>query len=331
SGDGRVNVIPNLSALHILFIREHNRIVDKLSKLNPLWNDERLYQEGRKIVAAYMQHFTYDEYLPRVLNGAYMSRYKLHVYPGARNRDYNQERNPGIFNVFAVAAFRFGHSQISDHQSLANEDGSINEHGPDMHVSGTKPSIFDKGVRDLLFLDKHGHSLDLPALNIQRGRDHGIPSYTEWRKRLGLSEVRTFNPKDPFGLKHHTVEAAQLLEKAYAGRVKDIDLYAGAMSETHLPGADVGPVFSKLIAMQFRQLKIGDRFWYENGQKRIGFTKGDCEWLGSIVKNGSTGTCEDGCNECRCMNGAASFIKKITCPPLYICTDAWIRTRMFHE
>ena len=52
----------------------------------------------------------------------------------------------------------------------------------------------------------------------------------------------------------------------------DIDLYVGAMLETHLPGASVGPVFAHLIARQFRALKEGDRFWFENGQFTEGIT-----------------------------------------------------------
>ena len=61
-GDSRANEQPGLTAFHTVWVREHNRLAKELSYLNPHWDDERLYQEARKINIAEMQHITYNEW-----------------------------------------------------------------------------------------------------------------------------------------------------------------------------------------------------------------------------------------------------------------------------
>lgn len=46
---------------------------------------------------------------------------------------------------------------------------------------------------DHLFTSAHAVSLDLAAMNVQRGRDHGIPGYTEWRTVCNMSKPETFD------------------------------------------------------------------------------------------------------------------------------------------
>ena len=111
-GDSRVSEQPGLAAMHTIFLREHNRLAARLKRVNPHWNDEVLYQEGRHIMSAIMQHITYNEFLPRVIGWNYMNLYNLRVNTEGYTKDYDSTCNPGIFNEFATAAFRFGHSLI---------------------------------------------------------------------------------------------------------------------------------------------------------------------------------------------------------------------------
>ena len=62
-----MNQQPDLMVTHTVFQRQHNRLATQLAELNPNWDDERLYQEARRILIAQMQHITYKEWLPMVI------------------------------------------------------------------------------------------------------------------------------------------------------------------------------------------------------------------------------------------------------------------------
>jgi len=60
----------------------------------------------------------------------------------------------------------------------------------------------------------------------------------------------------------------------YYSHPDDIDLFPGGLAETPIPGSRMGPTFACINARQFQELKVGDRFWYENDFPGIGFTVG---------------------------------------------------------
>lgn len=65
--------------------------------------------------------------------------------------------------------------------------------GASRTLTKEKTSQLVDDVRNLLVLDPSGQvKLDLFSLNIQRGRDHGLPTYNDARSAFGLSRVKTF-------------------------------------------------------------------------------------------------------------------------------------------
>uniref|UniRef100_A0A8D8S818 Chorion peroxidase n=1 Tax=Cacopsylla melanoneura TaxID=428564 RepID=A0A8D8S818_9HEMI len=294
TGDARANENTHLTSMHLLLARQHNTLARQLATLNPDWDDETVYQESRRILAAQMQHVTYNEFLPVLLGPALMTKLKLSPQSSGYSQDYNPNVDPTISNNFATSAFRFAHTLIPGlmkmvandtssveyvelHKMLFNPYEIYSEQGLDKTLQGAMntnveraDNYFTTQLTQHLFEQvgsKVPYGLDLVSLNIQRGRDHGLPGYPKWRKYCGLSEPKSFDD-----LKDHVdEESLELLSKTYK-TVDDIDMYTGGLSEKPLEGGMLGPTMTCLIANQFVRMKSGDRYWYETGDQPQAFT-----------------------------------------------------------
>ncbi len=111
-----MNVSPYMVVTQTVILREHNRIASELRDLNLHWDDERLYQETRRIVIAQWQHIIYNEFLPVIIGRSKMQELGLLPLQKGFSRDYDENLNPTILNEFAGAAFRFGHSLVPGKQ-----------------------------------------------------------------------------------------------------------------------------------------------------------------------------------------------------------------------
>ncbi len=271
AGDFRANEQVGLTAMHTLFVREHNHWAARIREVAPELDGDGVYQHARAIVGAEMQAITYREFLPLLLGRDALRRY----------RGYRPEVDAGIANVFSTAAYRFGHSMLSPrllrfdaegqeiaagHLSLADAFFDPQEtvlHGIEPVLRGLASQraqeidnyLIDE-VRNFLFGPPGSGGFDLASLNIQRGRDHGLPGYNQVREAYGLEPATDFADvnEDP------TVQAN--LAAAYDS-VDDLDLWVGGLAEAHSRGALVGETFFTILKDQFERLRAGDRFWYQ--------------------------------------------------------------------
>ncbi|XP_052710144.1 heme peroxidase 2-like [Crassostrea angulata] len=296
AGDRRVNQQPALISLQTIWHREHNRIAKKLKTVNPKWNDETLFQETRKIVGAMIQHITYHSYLQEILGNDIMNKFDLKPKSSGYFTEYNAKFKAMIRNVFSTAAFRFGHSMINDKLSyhptkafstnvmsdlrnivlkpdwIYRKDGGVGAVTKGLYETNAQSVDMRKSyeVTRHLFEAGPGTGIDLAAINIQRGRDHGLAPYNVWRSVCQLQPATTFTT-GAGGLVDHPQDAVLALKSIYKS-VDDIDLFTGGVSEKPLPGAQVGPLFACIIGLQFKALKYGDRFYYENDDRNVKFT-----------------------------------------------------------
>ncbi len=269
AGDIRANEQVGLTALHTLFVREHNRLAETIASQDPDLSGHEIFELARKIVGAQMQVITYSEFLPLLLG-----RGAIGPYGG-----YDPRVDPTIANEFSTAAYRFGHTMLSPsllrvdslgaEQPLSLRDAFFNpslisEQGISGLLRGLARQAAQKvdaklvdEVRNLLFGAPGGPVRDLAALNIQRGRDHGLPSYNVIRSAYGLPPAESFADvtSDP--------AVQEALGLAYAG-IEDLDIWTGGLAEDHVAGAMVGETFHTIIADQFLRLRDGDRYWFEN-------------------------------------------------------------------
>lgn len=270
SGDERANENPNLIALHTLFTREHNSICDQVLRAFPKYSDEKVYQLARKIVAAEFQAIVYHEFLPAVM-GRRLPRY----------RGYKPHVPAAISNAFSTVGFRVGHTMINPRITAITGSGkrktrllrhaffspkAFREHGMENLLRGvmaTRAAEVDARitpeVRDFLFGTDTSKvvQLDLAALNIQRGRDQGIPRYNRVRRHYGLKPVRRFNQ-----ITRNRAVATKL--RLVYGNVHRVDAWIGGIAEDHMAGASLGPLFYRIWKREFKRLRNGDRFYFEN-------------------------------------------------------------------
>ncbi|HIB65325.1 MAG TPA: hypothetical protein EYO33_09485 [Phycisphaerales bacterium] len=274
AGDRRANENLALASMQTLFMREHNRLAGELAQKYPGASDEEIYQSARKVVGAQIQKITFDEFLPSLLG-----KDALPAYEG-----YKPDTDAGIHNIFASAAFRMGHSQVSRAIRRIEENGDetqhghlclragyhqaserlISEGGVDPVLRGLSEYLQEKtdtriidDLRNFLFGAPGHGGLDLASVNIQRGRDHGLPSFNAVREAYGLEPVSDFSQLSD---EKAVVDALKSVYKS----PDELDPWVGFLAEKHDADASVGPTLKKVLADQFTRLRDGDRFFYKN-------------------------------------------------------------------
>ncbi|XP_014367783.2 peroxidase isoform X1 [Papilio machaon] len=316
AGDPRINQNPELAVLQTMLLKEHNRKADTLSQMNGRWDDDKIFQETRRIIIAMYQQINYYEFLPILLGRDNMLENKI-IYedPTDYINDYNNEISAGITNEFTTAAFRYFHTLIRGRLDIVKENRNLERtlrlsdwynrpsvieepdafdglaRGLSYQPEDKADQYFDEETTQYLFRGNSTKGSDLRAIDIQRGRDHRLASYVALRRYCGLSVPKTFDDLSEYISKSNIKKLKSLYKL-----VDDIDLTVGGALEKHARGALMGPTYLCISLIQFYKIRTGDRFFYENGNnKNIAFTPSQ---LATIRKGSSLArlVCDNGIN-----------------------------------
>lgn len=306
-GNPRGNENTFLLTMGTLWFRFHNAVAEKMcarfgteaagsrdSSSMRIWNEERIFNEARKLVIAVHQHIIVNNWLPEWLGSP---------LPGYKGWDASID--PGIATEFQSAAMRFGHtlvtaggyrrqgapscdvnkvqfdmgglrhtvSGVRTCNSFWNPQEALVQDGIEPMIMGLssqaaerEDNVIVEDLRGRVFGPLEFSRRDLMAVNIQRGRDHAIPDYKTARRHLGLDA--NFSTFEEMGQK--TSEFlyderrdlySSILPELYGNSTDDVDMWVGGLLETT---DRPGELFQTIIRDQFRRIRDGDRFWFEN-------------------------------------------------------------------
>ncbi|XP_044731153.1 dual oxidase 2-like [Chrysoperla carnea] len=300
-GNPRGNENPYLLTFGVIWFRWHNFLAKCLTKRNPDWSDERIFNEARKWTIASQQQIIFYEWLPEFLHDSLSeSTYKA----------YNPTIDPQIEQLFQSAAFPFGHTlvpsavKLRDYRSkgCSNMEYKIrtcnNYWTPNEAITydynGDKVMDIDRLILGMTYQpsekedseiveDLRGNVFgplefsrrDLMALNIQRGRDHGLPSYEDALKAYNVECKFCDKFKKTYKEKLDTIKTSN---DNWSN--DDIDVWVGGILETRSFGP--GPLFKAIILDQFTRIRDGDRFWFENKYNML-FTENDIQRIKKLT------------------------------------------------
>lgn len=289
AGDVRANENTPLLIMQTLFVREHNFWADSFAGQG--LSDDDVYQRARAIVCAEIQQITYRDFIPVLLGPNALTPYA----------GYNEAVDPRVSIIFSTAGFRLGHTQLPGTLRLLNkrnvaiandvlgqtifQPNLITASGLEPWLRGLANDTAEaldtnviSAIRSFLVGGVGPAGFDLIALDIQRGRDQGLPSYNQVRIDFGLPPVADFT-----GVTSKT-DVQLKLAAAFPNGPDDADAMICCLAEDHVNGGQVGETFAAVLKDQFQRSRDGDRFWYESYLDATTLATVQVQTLSGIIK-----------------------------------------------
>ncbi|CAG9784806.1 unnamed protein product [Diatraea saccharalis] len=283
------NTLLGINLFSIWFWRNHNRMANALSELNPAWDDEKLFYTARDINIATWTQIVYYELLPLLMGRDNLIRDSVIMStPGFRDL-YNEEKLPQIALEYPLVT-RWFHVMQEGALKLYDQDGYYLRDFPIVNLTlrtgwlavddnidyitqgsfrqacGKADYIVDPDMSEV-GLGPHQRANDVLTSDLAKNRYFGFKPYVAYREWcFGRSYDDFDDLKEAFD-----PERLELLKERYKS-VEDIDLMAGLWLEKHVEGGYIPETLYCIMSEQLIRFVVSDRHWYERPNRPHAFT-----------------------------------------------------------
>lgn len=273
-GDKRINQQQGISSHHVIWENLHNSIADSLRIINRNWTDDKVFEEARKITIARFQCLISNNVNNILIDDDILRAYGIHFDQLRQGTQYDP-------NILAVAYTESAHAEERAHRLVADVIGNWKwvwldssnyfdlefdfitetiqgQWGTPAHSAYRFQSAMAQEVLKKIDM-RVGQSMIL--LNVQRGRDVGLPNYKtvlEWTYNATIQSYA-----DIAGLNIYGEHELNVLRKLYP-RVDDIDMFIGGHFDRPYKGKVLPLTFQHIRAIQHKGHVYGDRFHFSH-------------------------------------------------------------------
>jgi peroxidase len=112
----RMRAVPFTAIWPSLFTRNHNKLAEELSNLNPKWSDDTIFQEARRVNIAVLQSISYNGFFDSIQK----SKGGLKI-----NENYNENMDVSINLEFHSAAYRYFHKYVNKNIKFVDNNSQV--------------------------------------------------------------------------------------------------------------------------------------------------------------------------------------------------------------
>jgi prostaglandin-endoperoxide synthase 2 len=241
-GGDRANASPQVSMINTLFLREHNRLAAEIEKLNPSWDDDRVFETARNITIVIFLKIVIEDYINHITP----TPFRFRADPStAWTAKWNR---PNWITAEFSLLYRW-HSLIPDTVEWNGETLPVKATFMDnrpLLKAGLARAFTDISAQRAGCLGAFNTPealLPVEKKAIDQGRLVALAPFGDYRAYVGLKPPKRFRSvtKDR--------AAAALLDKIYGGDVAKLDFYVGLFAEKPMKNSPLPPLIMRMVAM----------------------------------------------------------------------------------